>query len=186
MKVQPTELEGVLEVHPELFGDERGRFVETWRLERYAGHGIDAQFVQANVSRSIQGVLRGLHYQWPEPQGKLVWVTAGRVLDVAVDIRPDSPNYRRWYVCELDAQRMNQLWVPEGFAHGFLTLSDEAIFNYLCTRPYRQAYDRSIAWNDPDLAIDWPVDKPELSGKDRSAPRLAELAEADLPRCASC
>jgi len=185
MRVKPTELDGVVEVLPDVFGDERGRFVETWRQERYAEHGIDAGFVQANTSRSVRGVLRGLHYQWPEPQGKLVWVSTGRVLDVAVDIRSDSPNFRRWFACELDAERMNQLWVPEGFAHGFLTLSEQATFNYLCTRPYRQTYDRSIAWNDPDIGIEWPMSEPELSGKDQRATTLAGLAVDDLPKCAS-
>jgi len=185
MRVEATGLDGVVEILPQVFGDDRGRFVETWRLERYAEYGLDAQFVQANSSRSIKGVLRGLHYQWPESQGKLVWVSTGRVLDVAVDIRPDSPNFRRWYACELDADRMNQLWVPEGFAHGFLTLSDQATFNYLCTRPYRQDCERSIAWNDPDIGIDWPIEVPELSGKDQKAPILADIPAADLPACAS-
>jgi dTDP-4-dehydrorhamnose 3,5-epimerase len=185
MRVQATPLDGVVEVFPQVFGDARGRFVETWRHERYAEHGIDASFVQANSSRSVRGVLRGLHFQWPESQGKLVWVSTGRVLDVAVDIRPDSPNFRRWFACELDAVRMNQLWVPEGFAHGFLTLSEQATFNYLCTRPYRQNCERSIAWNDPDIGIDWPIDAPELSAKDQRAPRLADLTAAALPACAS-
>ncbi|MEN1727521.1 MAG: dTDP-4-dehydrorhamnose 3,5-epimerase [Pseudomonadota bacterium] len=185
MNVEATELDGVLEVHPQVFGDDRGRFVETWRRERYVEHGIGPDFVQANASSSVKGVLRGLHFQWPEPQGKLVWVSSGRVLDVAVDIRPDSPNFRQWVARELDAERQNQLWVPEGFAHGFLVLSETATFNYLCTRPYRGPQDRSIAWNDPDIGVDWGIETPELSVKDRQAPSLSDLAPADLPTCAS-
>jgi len=185
VKVETTELPGVLEIQPQVFGDERGRFVETWRAERYAEQGIGPDFVQANSSQSVRGVLRGLHYQWPEPQGKLVWVSAGRVLDVAVDIRPDSPNFRQWVAVELDADQQNQLWVPEGFAHGFLTLSEQATFNYLCTRPYRGPQDHSIAWNDPDIGVDWGIEAPELSGKDRQAPMLSELTPDDLPKCAS-
>ncbi|AKS42384.1 dTDP-4-dehydrorhamnose 3,5-epimerase [Wenzhouxiangella marina] len=186
MIVEETTLPGVLEIKPRLFGDERGVFLETWRQERYEAYGIGPRFVQANTSRSGRGVLRGLHYQWPEPQGKLVWVSSGRVLDVAVDIRPDSPHFRQWVACELDAEQLNQLWVPEGFAHGFVVLSETATFNYLCTRPYRGEQDRGIAWNDPDLAVDWRVSTPELSGKDAQAPRLVDIDPQDLPTCASC
>lgn len=182
MKVLSTSLPGVLTVEPRVFGDERGWFLETWRREKYQAHGIGPDFVQANSSQSSRGVLRGLHYQWPEPQGKLVWVSAGRVLDVAVDIRPASSTYRQWFACELDAESHRQLWIPEGFAHGFQVLSEQASFHYLCTRPYRAECDAAIAWNDPELAIDWPLSHPDLSPKDAAAPRLAEISHDRLPR----
>jgi dTDP-4-dehydrorhamnose 3,5-epimerase len=182
MKVVSTSLPGVLQIEPRVFGDERGWFLETWRREHYQQHGIGPDFVQANSSQSARGVLRGLHYQWPEPQGKLVWVSAGRVLDVAVDIRPESATFRQWFACELDAQSHRQLWIPEGFAHGFQVLSEQASFHYLCTRPYRAEFDAAIAWNDPELAIDWPVLAPDLSAKDAAAPCLAEVAPDRLPR----
>lgn len=181
MNVVATELPGVLVVEPRTFGDERGWFLETWRAERYAGHGIGPQFVQANCSSSVFGVLRGLHYQWPEPQGKLVWVSAGRVLDVAVDIRPDSDTYRQWTAVELDAESHRQLWIPEGFAHGFQVLSDSATFNYLCTRPYRAEYDAAIAWNDPEIGVNWPLAPVGLSEKDARAPCLAAVSRDRLP-----
>ncbi len=186
MKVAATELPGVLLVEPRVFGDERGWFLETWRAEHYIAHGIGPDFVQANASNSAAGVLRGLHFQWPEPQGKLVWVSSGRVLDVAVDIRRGSPHFGRHVARELDARQHQQLWIPEGFAHGFLVLSEQATFNYLCTRPYRAECDRAIAWNDPDLAIPWPCRRPDVSLKDGSAPRLADLAPEQLPECESC
>ena len=182
MKVEETTLPGVLRIEPRVFGDERGWFLETWRKERYLEHGIGPDFVQANSSRSGRGVLRGLHYQWPNPQGKLVWVSRGRVLDVAVDIRPDSATFKHWMACELDAESHGQLWIPEGFAHGFVVLSEEATFHYLCTRGYDAQADAAIAWNDPDIGIDWPVDKPDLSPKDAAAPRLSEVPAGRLPR----
>ncbi|NDY96743.1 dTDP-4-dehydrorhamnose 3,5-epimerase [Wenzhouxiangella limi] len=182
MKVEATDLPGVLLISPKVFADERGWFLETWRAERYSEHGIGPSFVQANASRSARGVLRGLHYQWPEPQGKLVWVSEGRVLDVAVDIRPHSPHFRRWTAMELDAESHQQLWIPEGFAHGFQVLSEQATFHYLCTRAYRGDCDASIAWNDPDIAVDWPLQPVELSAKDAAAPRLADLAPEHLPQ----
>lgn len=182
MKVEATTLPGVLRIEPRVFGDERGWFLETWRKARYLEHGIGPDFVQANSSRSVRGVLRGLHYQWPNPQGKLVWVSSGRVLDVAVDIRPDSPTFRQWMACELDAKTHAQLWIPEGFAHGFLVLSEAATFHYLCTRAYDPDADASIAWNDTDIGIDWPIDQPELSPKDATAPRLSEVPAGRLPR----
>lgn len=181
MKVTETELPDVKLIEPRVFGDERGWFLETWREERYCEHGIGPTFVQANCSQSSRGVLRGLHYQWPEPQGKLVWVSQGRVFDVAVDIRPGSSDFGRWTGVELDAESHRQLWVPEGFAHGFQVLSETATFNYLCTRPYRGEFDASIAWDDPDIGVAWPLPPSGLSGKDRAAPRLAELAADRLP-----
>jgi dTDP-4-dehydrorhamnose 3,5-epimerase len=181
MNVIATELPGVLVVEPRVFGDERGWFLETWRAERYQEHGIGPEFVQANCSQSTRGVLRGLHYQWPEPQGKLVWVTAGSVLDVAVDIRPDSDTFGQWTAVELDAESHRQLWIPEGFAHGFQVLSETATFNYLCTRPYRADYDAAIAWNDPDIGVAWPLAPSGVSDKDARAPLLAEIDRERLP-----
>ncbi|QOC23599.1 dTDP-4-dehydrorhamnose 3,5-epimerase [Wenzhouxiangella sp. AB-CW3] len=181
MKVTPTDLPGVLVIEPTAFGDERGWFLETWRAERYAEHGIGPEFVQANCSHSAKGVLRGLHYQWPEPQGKLVWVSHGRVFDVAVDIRPSSASYGQWTAVELDAHSHRQLWVPEGFAHGFQVLSESATFNYLCTRPYRGEFDAAIAWNDADIGVRWPLAPSGLSAKDEAAPRLSELSADRLP-----
>ncbi len=181
MKVLPTRLPGVLRIEPRVFGDERGWFLETWRQEIYREHGIGPDFVQANTSRSQRGVLRGLHFQWPEPQGKLVWVSEGKVLDVAVDIRRGSPHFGQWVSCELDAERHHQLWVPEGFAHGFLVLSASASFHYLCTRPYRADCDAGIAWDDPDIGVDWGTAAPSLSNKDAAAPKLSELAADRLP-----
>ncbi|MFP4207239.1 MAG: dTDP-4-dehydrorhamnose 3,5-epimerase [Wenzhouxiangella sp.] len=181
MKIEATDLPGVLLISPKVFADERGWFLETWRRERYLEHGIGPDFVQGNASRSGRGVLRGLHYQWPQPQGKLVWVSAGRVLDVAVDIRPSSPTFKRWMALELDDQAHQQLWIPEGFAHGFQVLSGQATFHYLCTRPYRAEYDAAIAWNDPDIAVDWPLPPVGLSAKDAAAPRLVDLSGERLP-----
>ncbi len=182
MNVSDTDLPGVKLVEPRVFGDERGWFLETWREGRYREQGIDAGFVQANASSSRRGVLRGLHFQWPEPQGKLVWVSSGRVLDVAVDIRPASPFFGQWTAVELDDRSHRQLWVPEGFAHGFLVLSDQASFHYLCTRPYRAEFDRAIAWNDPQIGVDWPIDEPDLSAKDAAAPLLASYTADQLPK----
>lgn len=181
MRVIETSLAGVLIVEPRVFGDDRGWFLETWRAERYAGHGIGPDFVQANCSQSARGVLRGLHYQWPEPQGKLVWVSSGVVFDVAVDIRPGSVTFGHWASIELDAESHRQLWIPEGFAHGFQVLSESATFNYLCTRPYRAEYDAAVAWNDPDIGVDWPLAPAGLSDKDRDATRLAEISRDRLP-----
>jgi dTDP-4-dehydrorhamnose 3,5-epimerase len=181
MKVIENELPGVLLIEPRVFGDERGWFLETWRAERYAEHGIGPAFVQSNCSQSSRGVLRGLHYQWPEPQGKLVWVSAGTVFDVAVDIRPGSDTFGQWTGVELDAEHHRQLWIPEGFAHGFQVLSEQATFNYLCTRPYRGECDAAIAWNDPDIGVDWPLTPAGLSDKDEAAPRLTDIQSDRLP-----
>ncbi len=181
MKIIETDLPGVKVIEPRVFGDDRGWFLETWRAERYAEHGIGPAFVQSNCSQSSRGVLRGLHYQWPEPQGKLVWVSAGTVFDVAVDIRSDSDTFGQWTAVELDALSHRQLWIPEGFAHGFQVLSESATFNYLCTRPYRAEYDAAIAWNDPRIGVDWPLPPAGVSEKDANAPLLAELSPDRLP-----
>jgi dTDP-4-dehydrorhamnose 3,5-epimerase len=184
MHIEATALPGVMLITPRVFADERGWFLETWRAEHYQPHGIGPSFVQSNCSSSSCGVVRGLHYQWPEPQGKLIWVSHGRVLDVAVDIRQDSPTFKQSVAIELDDQQHQQLWIPEGFAHGFQVLSERATFNYLCTRPYRADCDAAIAWNDPELGIDWPLAATGLSPKDAAAPVLSAVPSDQLPRCA--
>ncbi len=181
MKVIPTALPGVLLIEPDVFGDARGWFLETWRATRYAAHGIPETFVQDNVSRSARDVLRGLHCQHPQAQGKLVTVLEGKVFDVAVDIRRGSPTFGRWVGVTLSGERKNQLYIPEGFAHGFCVTSDTALFLYKCTRPYSPDTEFSLAWNDPDIGIRWPVDTPRLSDKDRAAPRLRDLPPKHLP-----
>src|SRR4249919_695521 len=182
MKVIPTELPGCLIIEPKVFGDERGFFYESWNRPRFVEHGLDMQFVQSNVSSSERGVLRGLHYQWPgNPQGKLVSVLEGEVYDVAVDIRQGSPHFGRWTAVVLSAENKRHFWIPEGFAHGFVTLSERALFTYLCTAPYDGASDGNIRWNDAQIGIDWPVSAPSLSGKDVVAPFLKDIAPARLP-----
>lgn len=184
MNISETDLPGVLLIEPRVFGDGRGWFLETWRDEHYRDFGVGPNFVQCNASRSRRGVLRGLHYQCPELQGKLVWVSEGCVLDVAVDIRKDSPHFGQWVARELSADNHCQLWIPEGFAHGFQVLSDHATFHYLCTRPYRADQDSSIAWDDPAIGISWALEAPELSEKDQKAPRLADIPRDGLPEMA--
>lgn len=181
MKVIETSLSGCLVIEPKVFGDTRGFFMESWNRERYAGHGIGPEFVQSNLSRSERGVLRGLHYQWPNPQGKLVSVLEGEVYDVAVDIRPGSPTFGRWAGEVLSAENKRQFWIPEGFAHGFVVTSEAALFTYLCTAPYDASADAGIAWNDPDIGIDWPITDPGLSAKDAKAPRLKDVPGDRLP-----
>lgn len=184
MNVRETELAGCLLIEPQVFGDDRGRFFETWNRSRYAQAGIDIEVAQSNVSTSRRGVLRGLHYQWPNPQGKLVWVLEGEVYDVAVDLRRDSPTFGQWTAAYLSAENHRQLWIPEGFGHGFATVSERAVFCYLCTREYDPAADANVLWNDPDLAIDWPLSEPMLSNKDARAPRLSEIRADRLPSLA--
>ena len=179
MKVIETQLAGVLIIEPKVFGDHRGFFLETFQVERYRDAGIGLPFVQDNHSRSQRGVLRGLHYQVQQPQGKLVRVVAGEVFDVAVDIRPGSPTFGRWVGEVLSAENRRQLWIPAGFAHGFQVLSDSAEFLYKTTDYYAPECERSILWNDPDLAISWPLaGVPLLSGKDAQSPLFAEFAAA--------
>ncbi|WP_375760000.1 dTDP-4-dehydrorhamnose 3,5-epimerase [Corallococcus exercitus] len=174
MKVQTTELPGVLLLEPRVFGDSRGFFVETFHAQRYQDAGIPSAFVQDNLSRSVRGTLRGLHFQEPNGQGKLVQVLAGAVWDVVVDVRKGSPTFGRWMGAELSSGNKWQLWIPPGFAHGFCVLSDSADFFYKCTAPYAPESERSVAWDDPDLAIPWPVKEPLLSVKDQRAPRLRD------------
>ncbi|RKH66264.1 dTDP-4-dehydrorhamnose 3,5-epimerase [Corallococcus llansteffanensis] len=174
MKVRPTELPEVLLLEPRVFGDSRGFFVETFHAQRYAEAGIPGTFVQDNLSRSVKGTLRGLHFQEPNGQGKLVQVLAGSVWDVVVDVRKGSPTFGRWMGAELSSGNKWQLWIPPGFAHGFCVLSDSADFFYKCTALYSPESERSVLWNDPDLAIPWPVREPLLSEKDKRAPRLKD------------
>ncbi|WP_045223019.1 dTDP-4-dehydrorhamnose 3,5-epimerase [Desulfonatronum thioautotrophicum] len=180
MNVQVTPLTGVLLITPKVFGDTRGFFLETFQTERYAEIGISAPFVQDNHSRSARGVLRGLHYQIERPQGKLVMVTKGSVFDVAVDIRKNSPTFGQWFGAELNDENHHQLYVPPGFAHGFCVLSDQADFLYKCTEFYAPDLERSIIWNDPDIAINWPLESPSLSARDAQAPCLKDLPPAEL------
>ena len=181
MKLIETNLPGCAIIEPAVFGDARGSFFENWNAARFTEIGIDARFVQANVSTSATGVLRGLHYQWPRPQGKLVQVLQGSVWDVAVDIRRGSPTFGRSTACVLSAENRRQFWIPEGFAHGFVVLDGPAVFSYLCTELYDRAADAGIRWNDGQLAVDWPVSEPLLSDKDAKAPFLADIAPERLP-----
>jgi dTDP-4-dehydrorhamnose 3,5-epimerase len=182
MKVIETDLPRCVLIEPRVFGDDRGFFYESFNHDKLAAHGLPAPvFVQGNVSSSIRGVLRGLHYQWPKPQGKYVSVTEGEVWDVAVDIRRGSPTFGRWTAAVLSAENKRHFWIPEGFAHGFVTLSERAVFTYLCTATYDPQADAGIRWNDAQLAIDWPVSAPLLSDKDAKAPFLGDVAEDRLP-----
>ena len=174
MKVVPTELPEVLILEPKVHGDSRGFFYETFQATRYAEAGIPGAFVQDNLSRSVRGTLRGLHFQEPKAQGKLVQVLRGTVWDVAVDVRRGSPRFGRWIALELSETTPRQLWIPPGFAHGFCVLSDSADFFYKCTEIYSPESERSVAWDDPAIGIAWPVKEPLLSAKDRAAPRLAD------------
>lgn len=182
MRVTPLELPEVLLLEPVVYGDARGFFMETYNARRYAEAGIPGPFVQDNLSLSGRGVLRGLHFQEPQAQGKLVHVLRGAVWDVAVDIRLGSPTFGRWVGEELSADNKRQLWVPPGFAHGFVVLSDEAAFVYKCTELYRPEHERSVRWDDPSIGIVWPVGRPTLSARDVEAPQLRHLDPAHLPR----
>jgi dTDP-4-dehydrorhamnose 3,5-epimerase len=175
MKIIETAIEGVLIIEPKVFGDERGFFMESWNARTFNDAGLDIDFVQDNHSRSSRGVLRGLHYQSPNPQGKLVRVTAGAVFDVAVDMRRSSPSFGKWVGVELSAANKRMLWVPEGMAHGFLCLEDGTDFLYKCRGFYEPANEHSLLWNDPVIGIDWPLDgiEPQLNAKDLAGKPLA-------------
>ena len=175
MNVVSTDVPGVLIIEPRLFGDARGFFVETYQSSRYADLGIRRPFVQDNLSRSSRGVLRGLHLQNPFSQGKLVTVLRGRVLDVCVDVRVGSPTFARHVAVELNDENRRQLWVPRGFAHGFLVLSESVDFFYKCDQGYSPQHEVSVRWNDPAIGIEWGVERPVLSAKDAVAPLLAEV-----------
>lgn len=182
MNVTATDLPGVMIVEPKVFHDERGFFFETWQALRYSTNGLGSTMVQDNISRSTASVLRGLHYQYPQPQGKLVYVLEGEILDVAVDIRLSSPTFGHWTSARLSAENKKQIYLPEGFAHGFYVVSPTALVTYKCTASYRPEFDRGILWNDPALAIDWPTSTPVLSPKDARLPSLADVPYDLLPR----
>lgn len=175
MEVEATHLEGVLRIKPKVFRDERGFFLETFHVNRYADFGIKGDFVQDNQSNSCRGSLRGLHFQTENPQGKLVRCVRGEVFDVVVDINPDSTTYRQWLGLHLSEETNEQIWIPPGYAHGFQVLSETADFEYKCTEYYNPASEVCVSWDDPDLGIDWPLKDPFLSLKDRNGLSLIEL-----------
>ena len=177
MNVVDTAISDVKLIEPRVFGDGRGFFMESWNQNSFDAAGINARFVQDNHSRSTKGVLRGLHYQFDRPQGKLVRVVSGSVFDVAVDLRASSPSFGHWVGYELSARNHRMLWIPPGFAHGFLTLEDGTDFQYKCTEFYVPAAEHCLAWNDPTVAVDWPLgeDVPSLSDKDRAGRLLAAV-----------
>jgi dTDP-4-dehydrorhamnose 3,5-epimerase len=181
VKVTPTALPDVLLVEPKVFGDARGYFFESYNARRYAEAGIAATFVQDNISLSRRGVLRGLHYQYPYGQGKLAGVLRGEVFDVAVDVRRGSPTFGRWVGECLSSENKRQLYIPPGFAHGFLVTSDEALFAYKCTEYYHPETERSIRWDDARIGIEWPIDGPVLSMKDDVAVTLDAMPDELLP-----
>jgi dTDP-4-dehydrorhamnose 3,5-epimerase len=178
MKINKTNLEGVLHIEPKVFGDARGFFLETYNKQRYMEAGFpDVAFVQDNHSRSSKGVLRGLHFQLNNPQGKLVQVATGSVFDVAVDIRVGSPTFGQWYGCVLSEENHHQLWIPPKFAHGFCVLSETADFIYKCTDYYQPDDEGGLLWNDVDVGIDWPLSEPLLSEKDKAYSCLKDIPE---------
>lgn len=183
MQIVPTKLPGVVVIAPKVFGDARGFFVETWQQQRYQVAGIAEAFVQDNLSRSSRGVVRGLHFQNPNGQGKLVSVLIGEVFDVAVDVRRGSPTFGQWVGEYLSGENHKQLYVPPGFAHGFAVTSETALFSYKCTDYYNKSAEFTVAWNDADLAIPWPVSDAIISEKDRVGRALRDFRPEELPSC---
>ena len=184
MKIENTVLPGVLIIEPQVFGDQRGFFLETFNQARYQEIGVPGpglEFLQDNHSRSSRGVVRGLHFQVKHPQGKLVWVSSGTVFDVVADVRPGSATYLKWVGVELSDENHRQLWVPPGYAHGFCVLSDHADFHYKCTDYYHPEDESGVRWDDPDLNIQWPVMEPVISQKDKELPLLAQADANKLP-----
>ncbi|MCT2398400.1 dTDP-4-dehydrorhamnose 3,5-epimerase [Novosphingobium mangrovi (ex Huang et al. 2023)] len=177
MHIQSCAIPGPLVIEPRVFGDARGFFMESWNAAVFKEAGLDLTFVQDNHSHSQKGVLRGLHFQNPGPQGKLLRVVRGAVFDVAVDLRRSSPHFGQWVGVELSAENKRLFWVPEGFAHGFLTLEDDTDFLYKCTAPYAPEHEQSLAWDDPDVGIEWPLDgvQPLLSQKDSVGLALTQI-----------
>ncbi len=183
MKVwQDKELGGVIIIEPDKFEDHRGHFLEVYQYERYREAGIEATFLQDNLSFSRKGVLRGLHYQYPHQQAKLVFVAEGEIFDVAVDIRRNSPTFGKWTSVILSGKSMRQIFIPEGFAHGFCVLSDTATVIYKCSAYYAPGSEGGVLWSDPDLGIEWPIDAPILSEKDAGLPRLKDILPERLPQ----
>ncbi|MDR3543879.1 MAG: dTDP-4-dehydrorhamnose 3,5-epimerase [Desulfosporosinus sp.] len=182
MKVLATKLPGVMIIEPMVFGDARGFFMETWNQARYVAHGLPAVFVQDNLSFSQKGVLRGLHFQNPNAQGKLVYVLQGEVFDVVVDIRVGSPTFGKWVGVTLSSENKRQFYVPEGFAHGFCVTSETVLFAYKCTEIYQPQSEQGVSWQDSDLGIEWPIEMPLLSEKDMNYPRLKDIEVERLPQ----
>ena len=179
METRTTDISGLLVIEPRVFPDARGYFIETWQRQRYADFGLP-EFVQDNLSHSKQSVLRGLHLQNPQPQGKLVSVTHGEVFDVAVDLRLNSPTFGLWHGETLDSDSGRQFYIPEGFAHGFVVLSESAVFCYRCTDFYNPNGEITLRWNDPEIGIQWPVESPVVSDKDEQGLGLHEIPESKL------
>ena len=181
MKITNTQLPGVVIIEPDVFGDSRGFFMETYHKERYMATGIDTEFVQDNLSFSTKGTLRGLHFQYPHSQAKLVQVFRGEVFDVAIDIRKGSPTFGKWFGTTLSSDNKQQLFIPAGFAHGFCVLSETALFSYKCTEFYSPADERGILWSDPEIGIEWPINDPLLSDNDAQHPCLKDVNPERLP-----
>lgn len=181
MRVTETDLPEVLIIEPKVFGDSRGFFLETWQQTRYEQYGIPVHFTQDNLSFSTQGVLRGLHLQNPNQQGKLISVVAGEVFDVAVDVRVGSPNFGKWIGVVLSGDNHKQLWIPAGFAHGFCVLSETVYFTYKCTDHYSPDTEIGICWDDPDIGISWPLKNIQLSEKDKKNHQLRDISKTRLP-----
>ncbi len=181
MKVIATELDGVFIIEPQVFGDRRGFFLESFQKQRYAQAGIDADFVQDNISFSVRHTLRGLHYQYPRGQAKLVQALRGEIFDVAVDIRRGSPTFGQWTGVTLSEQNCRQIYIPQGFAHGFCVLSETVLFMYKCSDYYAPEDEGGICWNDPQLGIHWPVETPILSDRDQAYTPLSRMAPDRLP-----
>jgi dTDP-4-dehydrorhamnose 3,5-epimerase len=182
MNIKETSLPGVLILEPKVFTDDRGYFFETWNSTRYEQAGIPGSFVQDNISFSKKGILRGLHFQYPQSQGKLIQVLSGEVVDVVVDIRVGSPSYGQWLSEALSESNHRQMYVPPGLAHGYCVTSETALFSYKCTDFYNPSTEHGIIWNDPDIGIEWPVAQPVLSPKDAVYPRLKDLRPENLPQ----
>lgn len=181
MQIIDTNISDLKVIEPKIFHDARGCFFESYHAERYQEHGIPTRFVQDNVSHSKHGVLRGLHFQQPQGQGKLVSVQWGEVYDVAVDVRQGSKTFGQWYGIILSHKNKRQLWIPSGFAHGFVVTSEEAIFTYKCDAYYNSKTEQTIRWDDPELRIPWPVQQPSLSPKDQAADFLKDMPLGNLP-----